>query len=76
MRTYEAELRAPLRNALGGELVRALLIQVQKLKVDTASAMLGEPLDWVDDSAGGGQAAGGPRYSGAASLRINEPSIY
>ncbi|PRW56115.1 Nuclear control of ATPase [Chlorella sorokiniana] len=40
MRTYEREMQRPLRNLVGGELVRALLIQVQKLKVDTASAML------------------------------------
>ncbi|KAL4457516.1 hypothetical protein ABPG75_012381 [Micractinium tetrahymenae] len=40
MRTYEREMQKPLRNLVGGELVRALLIQVQKLKVDTASAML------------------------------------
>ncbi|PSC72602.1 Nuclear control of ATPase [Micractinium conductrix] len=40
MRTYEREMQKPLRNLVGGELVRALLIQVQKLKVDTTSAML------------------------------------
>jgi nuclear-control-of-ATPase protein 2 len=29
MRTYERELKKPLRNLVGGELVRALLIQVR-----------------------------------------------
>ena len=33
-------MQRPLANLVGGELVRTLLIQVQKLKVDTASAML------------------------------------
>jgi hypothetical protein len=40
MRRYEAELRSPLRGLVGGDLARCLLIQVQKLKVDTESAML------------------------------------
>lgn len=40
MRSYEAELKKPLRNLVGGDLARALLIQVQKLKCDTESAML------------------------------------
>lgn len=40
MSVYETELRHPLRNALGGNLARAMLIQVQKLKVDTEAAML------------------------------------
>ena len=39
-RRYESEMQRPLANLVGGELVRTLLIQVQKLKVDTASAML------------------------------------
>lgn len=30
----------PIKNALGGELVRALLIQIQKLKLDIETAML------------------------------------
>ena len=29
MRTYEREMQRPLRNLVGGELVRALLIQVR-----------------------------------------------
>ncbi|GLI65949.1 hypothetical protein VaNZ11_009630, partial [Volvox africanus] len=40
MRSYEAELRNPLRNLLLGDLARALLIQVQHLKVDGEAAML------------------------------------
>lgn len=40
MRTYESELKHPIRNMINGQLARALLIQVQKLKVDTESAML------------------------------------
>ena len=40
MRTYESELKRPLQNMINGQLARALLIQVQKLKVDTESAML------------------------------------
>ncbi|GAB2265836.1 Protein dgs1, mitochondrial [Dionaea muscipula] len=37
---YEKELMHPIQNLLGGELVRALLIQVQKLKLDIETAML------------------------------------
>ncbi|PNG99855.1 Nuclear control of ATPase protein 2, partial [Tetrabaena socialis] len=40
MRSYEAELRRPLRNLLAGDLARALLIQVQHVKVDGEGAML------------------------------------
>ena len=40
MRSYESELKKPIRNLVGGDLARALLIQVQKLKCDTESAML------------------------------------
>lgn len=40
MRSYESELKSPLWNTFTGQLPRALLIQVQKLKVDTESAML------------------------------------
>ena len=40
MRSYEDELRRPLKNLIGGDLARCLLIQVQKLKVDTQAAML------------------------------------
>ncbi|KAG6541931.1 hypothetical protein Mapa_016656 [Marchantia paleacea] len=40
MTRYEEELVHPLRNLLGGQLARALLIQVQKLKLDTERAML------------------------------------
>ncbi|KAG0565107.1 hypothetical protein M758_8G160500 [Ceratodon purpureus] len=37
---YETELSHPLRNLLTGQLARALLIQVQKLKLDIETAML------------------------------------
>ncbi|EFJ42419.1 thioredoxin-like protein [Volvox carteri f. nagariensis] len=40
MRSYEAELRNPLRNLILGDLARALLIQVQHVKVDGEAAML------------------------------------
>ncbi|KAH7862145.1 hypothetical protein Vadar_000722 [Vaccinium darrowii] len=40
MSRYEKELMNPIKNALGGELVRALLIQIQKLKLDIETAML------------------------------------
>ncbi|KAK9841994.1 hypothetical protein WJX81_003113 [Elliptochloris bilobata] len=40
MRSYEDELKRPIRSALGGQLARSLLIQLQKLKVDTEAAML------------------------------------
>ncbi|KAI5673519.1 hypothetical protein M9H77_13883 [Catharanthus roseus] len=37
---YEKELMHPIQNLVGGELARALLIQVQKLKLDIETAML------------------------------------
>jgi nuclear-control-of-ATPase protein 2 len=40
MTSYERELRNPLRNLLAGSLARAVLIQVQRLKLDTEAAML------------------------------------
>ncbi|TKY57109.1 Nuclear control of ATPase protein 2 [Spatholobus suberectus] len=40
MDRYEKELMHPIQNLLSGELVRAILIQVQKLKLDTETAML------------------------------------
>ncbi|GMH10333.1 hypothetical protein Nepgr_012174 [Nepenthes gracilis] len=40
MSRYEKELMHPIQNLLGGELARALLIQVQKLKLDIETAML------------------------------------
>ncbi|EFJ26292.1 hypothetical protein SELMODRAFT_98278 [Selaginella moellendorffii] len=40
MSRYEKELTHPLQSLLGGELARALLIQVQKLKLDIETAML------------------------------------
>ena len=40
MACYEAELRAPVRGLVAGDLARTLLIQVQRLKVDTEAAML------------------------------------
>ncbi|KAK2078374.1 hypothetical protein QBZ16_003214 [Prototheca wickerhamii] len=40
MRRYEQELKRPIKNLVAGDLARCLLIQVQKLKVDSESAML------------------------------------
>lgn len=40
MARYEKEVIHPLQNLLGGELARALLIQIQKLKLDIETAML------------------------------------
>ncbi|KAF5471065.1 hypothetical protein F2P56_011537 [Juglans regia] len=40
MERYEKELAHPIQNLLNGELARALLIQVQKLKLDIETAML------------------------------------
>ncbi|XP_058107357.1 protein DGS1, mitochondrial isoform X2 [Magnolia sinica] len=40
MARYEKEVMHPLQNLLGGELARALLIQIQKLKLDLETAML------------------------------------
>ncbi|CAH9100124.1 unnamed protein product [Cuscuta epithymum] len=40
MERYEKELMHPIQNLLSGELARALLIQVQKLKLDIEEAML------------------------------------
>ncbi|KAH7439498.1 hypothetical protein KP509_04G064900 [Ceratopteris richardii] len=40
MNRYEEEITHPLQNLLGGELFRAMLIQVQKLKLDIETAML------------------------------------
>ncbi|KAG7947737.1 hypothetical protein I3843_14G108800 [Carya illinoinensis] len=40
MERYEKELTHPIQNLLNGELARALLIQVQKLKLDIETAML------------------------------------
>ncbi|KAJ4969761.1 hypothetical protein NE237_002860 [Protea cynaroides] len=37
---YEKELMHPIQSLLGGELARALLIQIQKLKLDIETAML------------------------------------
>lgn len=41
LRAYEQDLKSPLRGAVGGDLVRSLLIQVQKTKVDLEVAMTG-----------------------------------
>ncbi|XP_020240746.1 protein DGS1, mitochondrial-like isoform X2 [Asparagus officinalis] len=40
MDRYEKELMHPIQNLLNGELARALLIQIQKLKLDLEMAML------------------------------------
>ncbi|KAH8889846.1 NCA2-domain-containing protein [Thozetella sp. PMI_491] len=41
LRAYERDLRKPLKGAVSGDLVRALLIQVQKTKVDLEVAISG-----------------------------------
>jgi nuclear control of ATPase protein 2 len=41
LRAYESDLRTPLRSAVTGSLVRALLIQIQKTKVDVEVALSG-----------------------------------
>lgn len=41
MQLYEAQIRTPLRAALAGTLVRSVLIQVQKAKVDMEIALTG-----------------------------------
>ncbi|KAI3795885.1 hypothetical protein L1987_38545 [Smallanthus sonchifolius] len=40
MDRYEKELMHPIQNLVGGELARAMLIQIQKLKLDIETAML------------------------------------
>ncbi|KAF6164128.1 hypothetical protein GIB67_017712 [Kingdonia uniflora] len=40
MNRYKKEVEHPIQNRLGGELVCALLIHIQKLKLDTKTAML------------------------------------
>ncbi|MCL7044045.1 hypothetical protein MKW94_006391 [Papaver nudicaule] len=40
MARYEKDLMHPIQNLLGGEIARALLIQIQKLKLDIETAML------------------------------------
>lgn len=41
LKIYEDELKSPLRSAISGSLIRSLLIQIQKVKVDIAVAMRG-----------------------------------
>ncbi|KAG0145158.1 hypothetical protein CROQUDRAFT_79035 [Cronartium quercuum f. sp. fusiforme G11] len=41
LRVWENEIRTPIRSALAGSLVRVMLIQIQKVKVDLAIAMEG-----------------------------------
>lgn len=41
LKIYEEELKSPLKSAVKGSLVRALLIQIQKAKVDLEVAMSG-----------------------------------
>jgi nuclear control of ATPase protein 2 len=36
---YEEELKHPLKNIVGGEMIRMILLQVQRLKVDVLSSM-------------------------------------
>ena len=40
MRTYEKEMQTPIQGILVGNLMTAMLIQLQKLKVHTEAAML------------------------------------
>ncbi|KAJ3343261.1 Nuclear control of ATPase protein 2 [Gonapodya sp. JEL0774] len=39
LEVYEADMKNPIRGALHGQLLRSVLIQVQKVKVDTETAM-------------------------------------
>ncbi|KAK7204149.1 ATP synthase regulation protein NCA2-domain-containing protein [Myxozyma melibiosi] len=41
LRVYEQELKSPIKNAVRGELIRTLLIQMQKTKVDVEVAITG-----------------------------------
>lgn len=41
LKAYERELQSPIKNAIMGELIRTLLIQVQKTKVDVETAIGG-----------------------------------
>ncbi|KAL4976510.1 ATP synthase regulation protein NCA2-domain-containing protein [Aspergillus desertorum] len=41
LRAYEKDLRSPLKGTIRGDLIRALLIQIQKTKVDVEVAMSG-----------------------------------
>lgn len=41
LKAYEREMQSPIRNAIMGDLVRTLLIQVQKTKVDVETAIGG-----------------------------------
>jgi nuclear control of ATPase protein 2 len=41
LKAYEREMQSPIRNAIMGDLVRTLLIQVQKTKVDVELAIGG-----------------------------------
>ena len=41
LRAYEHDLRSPLKGAVRGQLIRALLIQIQKTKVDVEVAISG-----------------------------------
>lgn len=45
MELYERDIRTPLRSLLGGSLIRTVLIQVQKAKVDLEVALSG--IDWL-----------------------------
>ncbi|KAM0792493.1 hypothetical protein ACM66B_005165 [Microbotryomycetes sp. NB124-2] len=41
LKAWEQDIKAPIRSAIGGNLIRTLLIQVQKLKVDVDTAVAG-----------------------------------
>jgi nuclear control of ATPase protein 2 len=44
LRIYEEDIKSPIRSAVTGTLVRSLLIQVQKMKVDLVLVLLGNSL--------------------------------
>ncbi|KAK4058676.1 Nuclear control of ATPase protein 2 [Microbotryomycetes sp. JL221] len=41
LKAWEQDIKSPIRSAIGGNLIRTLLIQVQKLKVDVDTAVTG-----------------------------------
>jgi nuclear-control-of-ATPase protein 2 len=54
MDIIEKEIKAPVRNLLAGEVMRALLIQMQKLKADMEEEMLAVDkygaIRWIHDA--------------------------
>ncbi|KIM30058.1 hypothetical protein M408DRAFT_66872 [Serendipita vermifera MAFF 305830] len=41
LKVYEEDIKSPIRSAIGGTLIRSLLIQIQKMKVDVDFALSG-----------------------------------